>query len=142
MHRLSNGGPPWEYNGRKYNTKGELYQAILVDQAAEQFGLKDLAALAAALDGTFPTVEKRFTTPGASSKTSNASKWGSKLLPQKMPTRLPTHLNPRTGKVAYTKVLGRFLGRMAGPIGWGILTYDIGMTVYNSQTIYNSIINE
>ena len=27
-------------------------------------------------------------------------------------------------------------------IGWGILTYDIGRTVYNSQTIYNSIINE
>jgi len=54
------------------------------------------------------TIDKPFTTPGSSSKTSYAFKYGSKILPQKMPTKLPTHINPNTGKMAYTKVLGRF----------------------------------
>jgi hypothetical protein len=30
---------------------------------------------------------------------------------------------------------------MAGPIGWGVLTYDAGKTLYNTQVIYNGIIN-
>ena len=56
-----------------------------------------------------------------------------------MPKRLPTHF--RNGSLRYTKVFGRFVGRMAGPIGWGILAYDVGMTLYNTQKIYNNIIN-
>ena len=139
MHgTFSSGGPPWEYNGKMYKTKGALYRAILLDQAAEQFGIKDLVALAAAVDNA-GLVSKPFQTKGASKGTSYASKYGAKLLPQEMSGRLPTHI--RGGKVRYTKVLGRFLGRMAGPIGWGILAYDVGMTLYNTQTTYNGIIN-
>ena len=60
-------------------------------------------------------------------------------MPWEMPKRLPTHF--RNGSLRYTKVFGRFVGRMAGPIGWGILAYDVGMTLYNTQKIYNNIIN-
>ena len=56
-----------------------------------------------------------------------------------MPRRLPTHF--KGGSMRYTKVFGRFLGRLAGPIGWGILIYDVGKTLYNTQTIYNSIVD-
>lgn len=61
-------------------------------------------------------------------------------MPWQMPKRLPTYM--RNGVWRYTKVFGRFLGRMAGPIGWGILAYDVGITLYNTQTIYNNIVNE
>lgn len=73
----TNGHPPYEYNGQTYDNKGSLYGAILVNQFAEQFGIKDIVALAAVLDGTFPSIDKPFTTPGSSSKTSYASKYGS-----------------------------------------------------------------
>lgn len=51
MHKLGDGnknnkkGPPYEYNGNKYNTKEELYKAILIHQASEQFGIVDIIAL-------------------------------------------------------------------------------------------------
>jgi hypothetical protein len=131
------GGPPYEYNGQMYETKSELYMVILMDQASEQFGIKDIAALAAVIDNQ-GLVSKPFQMKGASKGTSLASKYGSKLLPQQMPMRLPTHLN-KAGKLAFTKTLGRFLGRALGPIGWGILLYDVSMTFYNTQVIYNKL---
>ena len=133
------GGPPYKYNGKTYQTKAELYGAILLDQFAEQFGIKDLFALAAALDGTFPSIDK-VGALGSGNKTSYASKYGYKLLPKEMPIRLPTYI--KAGKMRYTKVLGRFLGRLAGPIGWALLAYDVGATLYHTQTIYNSIVND
>ncbi len=132
--------PEYEYNGRMYKSKSDLYLAILQDQAMDQFGVTDILALGAALDYTFPSIDKPFTTPGSSSKTSYASKYGSKILPQKMPSRLPTHINTRTGKVVFTKTLGRFVGRIAGPVGWGVLGYDAFKTFSNTQRIYNSIV--
>src|SRR5690606_4249587 len=82
--------PPYEYNGEVYESKSALYTAILVDQFAEQFGIKDIVALAAALDNK-GLLSKPFVMDGASKGTSYASKYGSKLLPQEMPKRLPTH---------------------------------------------------
>ena len=120
-------GPPYKYNGKTYQTKAELFGAILLDQTAEQFGIKDLFALAAALDGTFPSIEK-VGALGSGKMTSYASKYGSKLLPQKMPFRLFTHI--KDGHMKFTRVLGRFLGRWAGPIGWALLAYDVGATLY------------
>ena len=76
---------------------------------------------------------------GASTGTSFASKYGAKLLPQKMPVRMFTHFN-KAGSAIFTKTLGRFLGRALGPIGWAMLTYDIGMTSYSTQQIYNKIV--
>jgi len=130
---------PYKYNGKTYENKGELYGANLIDQVAEQFGIKDIVSLAAAIDDQ-GLLSKPFQAKGASKGTSLASKYGSELIPWQMPKRLPTHM--RDGVWRYTKVFGRFLGRMAGPIGWGILAYDVGITLYNTQTIYNSIVNE
>ncbi|CVK16174.1 hypothetical protein Ga0061079_105133 [Apibacter mensalis] len=132
-----NTDPPYKYNNKTYESKEELYGAILLDQASEQLGIKDVVSLAAALDFTFPSIDKPFIIEESSSKTSYASKYGSKIFPQKMSQRLPTHI--RGGSLRYTKVLGKFLGRVVGPIGWGVLTYDIGKTLYNTQVIYNRI---
>lgn len=142
LHRIGNEGysedpPKYKYKGKVYEDKAKLYVDILLDQAAEQFGIKDILALGAALDHAIPSIKKPFTTPGASSKTSYASKYGEKLFPQKMPKRLPTHF--RGGTMRYTKIFGRFLGRVAGPFAWGVLTYDVSMTLYKTQVIYNKI---
>jgi hypothetical protein len=104
----------------------------------EQMGVKDIMALVAVVDNA-GYLDKRIVTKGASEGTSFASKYGAKLLPGEMPIRLPTHV--RNGTVRYTKVFGRFLGRMAGPVGWGLLTYDVGMTFYNTHKIYNQVID-
>ncbi|MEJ7673300.1 MAG: hypothetical protein WKF59_11440 [Chitinophagaceae bacterium] len=92
--------------------------------------------MAAALDNQ-GLLSKRFITEACLFWNLLASKYGAKLLPNELPMRLPTHF--RNGTLRYTKVLGRFLGRMAGPIGWGILAYDVGKTFYNTQKIYNKI---
>ena len=115
-----------------------------MDQAAEQFGITDIVALAAAVDN-LGLVSKAFQMEGASGGTSLASKYGEKLwskqkmFPTEFPKQIPTHI--RNGSVRGTKVVGRFLGRMAGPIGWGILIYDTGKTFYNTQQKYNNIID-
>jgi hypothetical protein len=131
--------PTYEYNAKEYESKTALYSAILIDQMAEQFGIKDIIALAAGLDG-LGLIDKPFQTHGASKGTSYASKYGSKIFPKEFKTRKFTHF--RGGKKMYTKVIGRFLGRMVGPIGWGILAYDVGVTLYKTQTIYNKITAE
>ena len=113
-----------------------MYRDILIDQAAEQFGIKDIVALAAGIDG-LGLVPKRFQMKGASKGTSLASKFGSKLLPQKLPRRVFSGV--RNGRAVFTKTLGRLIGRSLGPIGWGLLAYDISKTLYNTQIIYNEI---
>lgn len=138
QNKILNGGPPWEYNGKQYNSKVDLYQAILVDQAAEQFGIKDILALGAAIDNA-GYLSKPFVMEGASTGTSIASKYGAKLLPQQMPIRMFTHFN-KAGNAVFTKTLGRFIGRTLGPVGWAILTYDVGKTFYNTHQIYNKIV--
>ena len=62
----------------------------------------------------------------------------SKALPMQMKRRLYTHTN-RAGKRIYTKVLGRYLGRLAtrflGPVSWaltvGVLTNGFGVPPSN-----------
>ena len=130
--------PQYLYKGKKYSDKTKLYFDILLDETAEQFGITDIIALAAVLDNQ-GLISKPFVHPNASKGTSYASKYGAKLLPQELPVRLPTRI--RGGTVRYTKVLGRFLGRAAGPIGWGILAYDVGKVLYNTQIMYNSIVD-
>jgi hypothetical protein len=140
MHKTQNQIEAWDYNSQHYDSKSDLYLAILKVQPMEQFGIIDLVDLGVALDFTFPSIDKPFTILGFSSKTSYVSKYGSKILPQKMPTRLPTHINTKTGKVVYTRTLGRFVGRVAGPTGWSVLGYDAIKLFINTQRIYNSIV--
>lgn len=130
--------PVYHYNGKKYSDGAELYFAILLDTAAEQFGITDIIALGTAIDG-LGFVDKPFQMKGASKGTSLLSKGLSSQFPQKMPWRLPTLSNNLTLK--FTNVLGRFMGRTIPIIGWGVLTYDVGMTLYRTQVIYNNITN-
>ena len=134
----NNKQPVYHYNGKKYNDGAELYFAILIDIAAEQFGITDIIALGTAIDG-LGFVDKPFQMKGASKGTSLLSKGLSSQFPQKMPWRLPTISNNLTLK--FTNVLGRFMGRTIPIIGWGVLTYDVGMTLYRTQVIYNNITN-
>ena len=144
------GEPTYDYNGKSYESKTELYGAILIDQAAEQFGIKDIVALAAGLSG-YNVVPTRTKFGGATPKTSLNSIMGRKItLSVKEASfgtikRLPTLTGgPFTGKalrVAMVNTIGKFIGRTLGPIGWVILAYDVGKTFYNTQKIYNKIVN-
>ena len=55
MHKMGNEGegedpPKYKYKNKFYEDKAKLYGDILLDQAAEQFGIKDILALGAAVD--------------------------------------------------------------------------------------------
>ena len=115
-----------------------MYFSILLDQAAEQFGIKDIVALATAIDG-MGLINKPFQMQGASKGTSLLSKGLSNALPQKMPFRLPTISNRLTLK--FTNVLGRFLGRSSTYIRMGYVSLRHRNDLYNTQVIYNRIIN-
>ena len=130
----------WEYNGQYYNSKTDLYFSILLDQAAEQFGIKDILAFGAVLSGQ-PFLKTRGKFQGATNGTSLASKYLSKI-PGKSPIPLPTitGTNLSNLRVMFTKNIGRFLGRSIPILGWGVLAYDIGMTFYNAQVEYNRIV--
>lgn len=75
---------------------------------------------------------------GASKGTSVASKYGSKFLPIKT-MALPTHFG-KNFTLRLTTNLGRFLGRMAGPVGWYILAYDTVKVLSETQIKYNNIV--
>lgn len=61
-----------------------------------------------------PILKKRFVTKGAAIGTSIASKYLSKVFPQRMPF-----------KVLNTKVFGRALGRAVPYVGWALLAIDV-----------------
>ena len=60
-----------------------------------------------------PFLKKRFVMKGSAAGTSIASKYLSKILPQKMPFR-----------IIGTKVLGRAIGRAIPYVGWALLAID------------------
>jgi hypothetical protein len=133
--------PTYTYNGQTGLTATELYFAILTDQAADQLGITDLAAVAGIIAGQ-PLLSKRFVTPGSSSGTSILSKTLSNRLGTS-PIRLPT-IVANSGRVgiAMTKSVGKFTSRAIPFVGWGILTYDAGMILYNTQVEFNKITNQ
>ena len=137
------GDPTYSYNGQSGLSSTDLYTSILIDQAAKQFGITDIAALGAAISGA-PILSTRGKFEDATKGTSIASKYLSKF-PGKSPVPLPTitgypkALGGKGMRLMMTNVLGRFVGRAVPIIGWGILTYDIGMTLYKTQVEYNRI---
>ncbi|MBX3238280.1 MAG: RHS repeat-associated core domain-containing protein [Chitinophagaceae bacterium] len=140
------GGPPWYYNGERYDSKSDLYFAILVDQAAEQFGIKDIVAFGAVLAGQ-PFLDTRGKLGGATKGTSVASKYLSKIpgtspVPLPTVTGVPKMLGGQGMRVAFTKVLGRFIGRAVPILGWAVLAYDVGATFVKTQMEYNKIVGE
>ena len=134
-----NPDPIYRYNGQDYTSKSDLYVAILVDKAAEQFGIKDIVGLGAIIAGQ-PILDKRFITPGSSPGSSIASTYLSKI-PGKSPVRLPTIIANSSGfRIAFTKSIGRFLGRAVPIVGWAVLAWDVSATLYNTQVEYNKIV--
>ncbi|MFV0483179.1 MAG: hypothetical protein ACK5MG_03670 [Bacteroidales bacterium] len=109
----------WEYKGKWYFSKFDLYIAILAYETAEQFGILDVAALMAVLSGQ-AIIPTRGKFKGATKGTSVASKYLSKIpgtssvrLP--MITGYPKIVGGKGMRVAFTKIIGKFLGR-ATPI--------------------------
>jgi len=138
------GGPPYFYNGESYNSKSDLYFAILVNQAAEQFGITDIVGLGMAIaGGNF--VSTRGKTGGATPNTSYASKLA-RNIPGKLPFSVPTVTGyPGVGKgmrIMMIKAIGMIIGRAIPVLGWGILLYDVGQTFYNTQDEYNKIVGD
>jgi RHS repeat-associated protein len=139
------GGPPYYYNGQRYESKSDLYFGILIDKAADQFGIKDIAAFGAALSGA-NILETGAKTGGATPGTSVASKFfrGIEKLNKPLSTRLPTLTGyPFVGKgmrVVFVNTLGKFLGRAVPILGWGMLLWDAGRTFYRTQVEYNKIV--
>lgn len=85
--------------------------------------LLDAAAGAAAADGHFKAIPKRFVS-GKSSKGSSLLSTGlSKAFPQRLPFRVPTGM--RRGKPIYTNVAGRVGGRLIPFVGFGFIGYDV-----------------
>ena len=140
--------PTWEYNDRFFESKEDLYFAILLDMAAQQFGIKDIAAFGLVLSGQ-PIIPVSGKPGNATPGTSPVSKYLSKKFPQKLPVRgLPTPIGTpkvfggKGMKIAFTKTIGRFEGRLVPFVGWATLAYDVGATFYNSQIKYNEIIRQ
>ncbi|MDR4504842.1 MAG: RHS repeat-associated core domain-containing protein [Candidatus Scalindua sp.] len=131
------------YNGQDSLTASKLYIQILIGKAAEQFGIKDVAASTAILTGA-PLIPKRFNTPGSTKGTSVASKFLSKIsgsIPVGLPTitGFPRILGGNRLRVSLTTAVGRFAGRTVPIVGWGVLAYDVGMTFYMTQVEFNRI---
>ena len=146
VHSLMASGPPWIYKGEEYYSKSDLYFAILTDEAWEQLGIKDIAAITGIAFGQ-PTKSKRFITKGSSPGTSPISSYLSKKMGtfkkgHKAPVGTPKILGGKGIRMTTTKSVGRFVGRWIPFVGWGILAYDATMIIYNTQTKYNVIVGE
>jgi hypothetical protein len=131
-------GCPCKYNGKEYKTEGDLYFAILANEAMQQFGILDLVSLGGLLAGQ-PDIAKRFITKNSSKGTSVLSKYlrRANLGNFEKAKWAPTSKN----LLAKTISKGAFAARWIPWVGAGILAYDIGMTFYNTQKIYNQIIS-
>jgi hypothetical protein len=131
-------GCPCDYNGKTYKSESDLYLAILADEAMQQFGITDLVALGGLLAGA-PLKNKPFVTPGSSPKTSYLSDALSKANLGRFDNRKWAPTLKNLG--AQTMSKGRFIARWVPWVSAGILVYDTGMVFYNTQTVYNRIVN-
>jgi hypothetical protein len=131
---LTNQGKSWKYNQGNWDSMDSEEK----DAPSKSDGTFDYTignAIREVFGGGLiasgqPWLEKRFVTKAteysaaAASGTSVASKYLSKLLPQKMPIR-----------VMNTKVLGRAVGRFVPYLGVGLLVWDaidLGFEAYDS----------
>ena len=110
----TNGGPPYYYEGERYDDKATLYFGILMDKASEQLGIKDGLALLAKIFGS-TTENKRFVTSGSSKGTSVLSRELGDQLGHSA-KRIPT-ITDFTPRVTYTKSIGRAVARWLPLLG-------------------------
>jgi len=131
--------PKYQYNGKEYSSKSELYVAILVDKGLEQLGVADILAYEGWYGG-FPTKTKDMITKGVAS--SNTSLWSKELRALNLGAFQKAKWAPTLAKLgATTTSKAAFMARWIPWVSAAYLAYDISMTLYNTQVIYNSIIN-
>lgn len=134
----------YSYNGKLRLSPPQLYAEIFIDQGLKQFGVTSVIGLSAVIVGA-PILPTKGKPTGATWGTSISSKYLSGWqrtvkTPLPMITGYPKFVGGNGVRVMTTKVVGRFWGRTIPILGWGLLTYDLGMTVYNTQTEYDRII--
>ncbi|WP_435237662.1 STM2901 family protein [Psychromonas sp. PT13] len=132
----------YSYKGETDLSSQELYLTIVIDKTMEQLGVDDLLAATAIVSGQ-PILKTRGKFSGATKGTSIASKYASQYLPYKSAIRLPTitGASVSTLKIAFTKNIGRFVGRAIPILGWIILAADVINIFYKSQYTYNQIVD-
>lgn len=133
----------YKYRGEENLSSSELFIAIVIDNTMDQLGVNDVAAVSAIISGQ-PILKTRGKFAGATKGTSIASKYASRYLPYKSPVRLPTITGASVSqlKIAFTKNIGRFVGRAIPVLGWVILAADVVAIMYKSQAQYNKIVSE
>lgn len=131
----------YSYHGQTNLTPGRLLFWVLMDQTAEHFGLKDIAAIFAIVIGQ-PWLLTPGKFNGATPGTSIASLAARAALDVELPFRLPmiTGASLGTLRIAFTRNLGAFVGRTIPIIGWVVLAVDVSEILWKTITIYNAIV--
>jgi len=132
------------YAGRSNLTASELFFMVFVFNTADQFGIKDIAAVYALYAGMNDQTTR--TKPGkAIPGTSRLSKGvrrvsGNRMFPfgLKMPTWIGGY-TPWTVKRRMVRKIGTWVGRTIPLLGEVILVADMSQIIYYSITEYNTL---
>jgi hypothetical protein len=119
----------------------DLFTYVALDETAKQFGISDLTAAAAVLFGQadIPVSGKL---AGATVGTSVASLTARRILPFRVSMRLPmiTSVGLKGVRIAFTRNLGAFVGRMIPVVGEIFLAVDAIQIMRHTLTAYNRLV--
>ncbi|WP_429537036.1 STM2901 family protein [Paraburkholderia youngii] len=119
----------------------DLFTYVALDETAKQFRISDLTAAAAVLlrQADIPVSGKL---AGATVATSVASLAARKVLPFRVAVRLPmiTSVGLKGVRIAFTRNLGAFVGRMVPVIGEFFLAADAIQIMRRTVTTYNRLV--
>ncbi|MCA8073736.1 STM2901 family protein [Burkholderia vietnamiensis] len=132
----------YNFGSHRDLTPIELFFLIFLDEACKEFGVDDIAAVAAILAGQnwLPTRAKPF---GATPGTSVASILSRKYLDYDLKKKiLPTLTNASVRRLKFIMVrnIGVFAGRAVPVVGWAITARDVTMISIHSVSRYNMLV--
>ncbi|WP_176316851.1 STM2901 family protein [Burkholderia vietnamiensis] len=132
----------YNFGAHRDLTPIELFFLIFLDEACKEFGVDDIAAVAAILAGQnwLPTRAKPF---GATPGTSVASILSRKYLDYDLKKKiLPTLTNASVRRLKFIMVrnIGVFAGRAVPVVGWAITARDVTMISIHSVSRYNMLV--
>lgn len=132
------------YAGKLNLTAAELFFMVFIFNTADQFGIKDIAAVCALYAGINDQTTR--TKPGTAIQgTSRLSKgirkaFGKRFFP--FGIKLPTWIGgytPWTVKRRMVRSIGAWVGRTIPLVGEVVLLVDVSQITYNSIREYNTI---
>lgn len=132
------------YNEMVGLSPGELFFWIMVDEAQNQLGVQDIAAMFAVIAGQ-PIVPTRGKFAKATKGTSIASIAARRTLNYDLKYRvLPTVTNQsiRNLRILFTRNIGKFVGRAVPVVGWIILAYDVTVITRRTISEYNRRVSD